>query len=74
MTNAEDLLVCVWSLETFEMLRRFEFAGVYTEVHVKSIDEAFVVKDGVLGELNFGTDMSNPKVNHSSSSPRSTAT
>lgn len=56
------------------MLRRFEFAGVYTEVHVKSIDEAFVVKDGVLGELNFGTDMSNPKVNHSSSSPRSTAT
>jgi hypothetical protein len=54
MTSGEDLLVCVWSLETFEMLRKFEFFGVYGEVFVKSIDEAFVSKDGVLGTLNFG--------------------
>jgi hypothetical protein len=36
------------------MLRRFDFFGVYGEVFVKSIDEAFVSKDGVLGTLNFG--------------------
>lgn len=36
------------------MLRKFEFFGVYGEVFVKSIDEAFVTKDGVLGALNFG--------------------
>ena len=37
------------------MLRRFEFFGIYSEVYVKSIDEAFVTKDGMLGTLNFGT-------------------
>ena len=54
MTSGEDLLVCVWSLETFEMLRRFELFGVYGEVWVRSIDEAFVTRDNVLGRLNFG--------------------
>jgi hypothetical protein len=57
MTSGEDLLVCVWSLETFEMLRRFEFFGVYGEVWVKSIDEAFVTRDNVLGRLNFGISL-----------------
>ena len=36
------------------MLRRFELFGVYGEVFVKSIDQAFVTRDGVLGCLNFG--------------------
>lgn len=54
LTSGEDLLVCVWSLETFESLRKFEFFGIYGEISVKCIDEAFVSKDGVLGELNFG--------------------
>lgn len=36
------------------MLRRFELFGVYGEVWVRNIDEAFVTRDNVLGRLNFG--------------------
>ena len=45
------------SIETFEVLRTFNFSADYSKLCLFSSDKAYAIKDGYLGELNYGNNM-----------------
>lgn len=36
------------------MLRKYDFLGIYSQIYLRNMQEAYVVKDSVVGFLNFG--------------------
>lgn len=57
ITASLDMYVCFMSLETFELLRIFNFSGEYSKIFLCDHLMAYAVKDNYLGQLNFGIDM-----------------
>lgn len=45
----------MWSLETFELLRVYNFEGEYSQLYLIDHRRAFALQGGELGELTFGT-------------------
>ena len=68
-----DLHVHFLSLETFEVLRSFNFTGEYSKIYLYDHLQAYAIKDSYLGELKFGeeleflADLTGPPVFHSHS-------
>ncbi len=56
-SQSADLTVCMWSLETFELLRVYDFEGEYQKVMLYDYKGALAIKDNFLGELKFGKTM-----------------
>jgi len=57
LSSSEDLTLCLWSLETFELLRAYNFEGEYTELFLIDQKRAFALQNGFLGEIVFGKTM-----------------
>jgi hypothetical protein len=57
ITYAMDLNVCFVSLETFEVLRSFNFVGEYSKIYLFDHLLAYAIQDSYLGELNYGQDL-----------------
>lgn len=57
MTYSLDLNVYFLSLETFEVLRSFNFAGEYSKIYLYDHLMAYAIKDSYLGDLNFGQEL-----------------
>lgn len=57
ITTGLDLYVCFMSLETFELLRVFNFSGEYSKIYLCNPVFAYAVKDSYLGQLSFGLNM-----------------
>jgi WD40 repeat protein len=57
ITAGLDMYVCFISLETFELLRAYNFSGEYSKIYLCSPTLAYAVKDSYLGHLNFGIDL-----------------
>lgn len=51
------MYVCFMSIETFEMLRIFNFSGEYSKIFLNDHLTAYAIKESYLGELNFGNNM-----------------
>jgi hypothetical protein len=48
-SQSADLTVCMWSLETFELLRVYDFEGEYQKVMLYDYKGALAIKDNFLG-------------------------
>lgn len=57
LSASEDLTLCLWSLETFELLRAYNFEGDYTSIFLVDQKKAFAIQNAELGELTFGKTM-----------------
>lgn len=57
ITCSQELMVCLWSLETFELLREYDFTGEYSNIILYNGLFSYAIKDGELGKLKFGKTM-----------------
>lgn len=70
LTYAQDLSVTFLSLETFQLLRTFNFAGEYTKLYLYDHLSSYALKDGYLGQLAYGhhleflADLTAPPIYH----------
>jgi WD40 repeat protein len=46
LSSSEDLTLCLWSLETFELLRSYNFEGDYTNIFLIDQKRAFAIQNG----------------------------
>ncbi len=46
LTSAEDLTLCLWSLETFELLRTYNFEAEYSNIFLINQKRAFAIQNG----------------------------
>lgn len=54
ISSSEELLICLWSLETFQLLREYDFMGTYSDIQLYNGLYSLAVKDNELGLLKFG--------------------
>jgi len=45
ISSANDLTICLWSLETFELLRVYNFEGEYSEITLVDYKRAFAIQN-----------------------------
>lgn len=57
VTYGVDMNVNFMSIDTFEVLRTFNFVGEYTKLYLFDYLFAYAIKDSYLGELNFGKNL-----------------
>ena len=57
ISSSSEMLVCLWSLETFEQLREYSFAGEYSKIFLHNSIFSLAFKDSSLGQLKFGKTM-----------------
>lgn len=57
ITCSQELMLCLWSLETFELLRDYDFASEYTNIILYNGAYSFAIKGNMLGKLKFGKNM-----------------
>ena len=46
ISSSEEMVICMWSLETFELLREYDFQGEYTRVFLYNSVYSLAVRDG----------------------------
>lgn len=46
LSSSEDLTLCLWSLETFELLRSYNFEGDYSNIFLIDQKRAFAIQNG----------------------------
>lgn len=57
VTYGLDLYVNFLSMDTFQLLRSFNFVGEYSKLYLFDHLSAYAIKDGYLGELSFGKNL-----------------
>ena len=51
------MFVCFWSLETFELLRFYDFQGEYSSIYLHDSTYSLAIKDRNLGMLQWGKNL-----------------
>ncbi len=53
----DDMRVVVWMVDTFEVIRSFQFQGVYSNIKAISQTQAYAIKDTTFGIIDFGNTL-----------------
>ena len=54
ISSSPEMIVCVWSLETFDLPREYNFSGEYQRIILYNSIYSLSTKDAILGTLKFG--------------------
>ena len=57
ISSSSEMIVCLWSLETFDLLREYNFLGEYSSIILYNSNYSLAMKDSTLGWLKFGKTM-----------------